>query len=83
VAGLRRLPGVEDVGCVSRVVTVHGERQVIAQVGAELVRRDVLPPDLSVRVPDLEAALLRLLDDDARDDPDTRLSARPNRRYHR
>jgi hypothetical protein len=46
-------------------VTVHGDRQVIAQVGAELVRRGSVPADLDVDVPDLEAALLHLLADPA------------------
>ena len=38
--------------------------QVIAQVGAELVRRGPVPADLDVELPDLESALLHLLDDD-------------------
>ena len=36
---------------------------MIAQVGAELVRRGPVPADLDVEVPDLESALLHLLDD--------------------
>jgi ABC-2 type transport system ATP-binding protein len=44
--------------------TVHGERRVIAHVGAELVRRDQIPADLRVEVPDLESALIELLESD-------------------
>jgi hypothetical protein len=40
---------------------VHGARQVIAQVGAELVRRGEIPDDLTVTLPNLESALLGLL----------------------
>ncbi|HEV7204116.1 MAG TPA: ABC transporter ATP-binding protein [Jatrophihabitans sp.] len=59
---LRRLPGVADVTEAGGRIAVHGERQVIAHVGAELVRRGRVPADLDVDVPDLEAALLHLLD---------------------
>lgn len=61
---LHRLPGVREVSVLRERMTVHGDRQVIAQVGAELVRRGEVPADLDVEVPDLEAALLHLLDDD-------------------
>ncbi|HEU5265734.1 MAG TPA: ABC transporter ATP-binding protein [Jatrophihabitans sp.] len=61
VAELRRLPGVREVQTAGDRVEVHGERQVIAQVGAELVRRGSVPADLDVDVPDLESALLHLL----------------------
>ncbi len=61
---LRRLPGVGDVRAARGRIEVRGERQVIAQVGAELVRRGPVPSDLDVEVPDLEAALLHLLDDE-------------------
>jgi hypothetical protein len=64
-AHLRRLPGVQDVDVMQHQIRVRGERQVIAQVGAELVRRGTIPVDLDVEVPDLEAALLHLLDADA------------------
>lgn len=63
-AGLRQLPGVRDVACVAGRVQVHGDRSAIAHVGAELVRRGSVPADLSVELPDLEAALLHLLDGD-------------------
>jgi ABC-2 type transport system ATP-binding protein len=63
VDALRLLPGVGAVRAVGARIEVHGDRQVIAQVGAELVRRGPVPSDLDVEVPDLEAALLHLLDD--------------------
>ncbi|MDO9378427.1 MAG: ABC transporter ATP-binding protein [Nocardioidaceae bacterium] len=43
-------------------VTVRGDRSSIAHVGAWLVGRGSIPADLRVDVPDLETALLRLLD---------------------
>jgi ABC-2 type transport system ATP-binding protein len=58
---VRRLPGVRTVDTVRGRLQVTGERQVIAQVGAELVRRGAIPDDLDVEVPDLAAALLHLL----------------------
>lgn len=60
--GLTELPGVREVTRSAGTVTVHGQRQVIAQVGAWLVPRGPVPTDLRVEVPDLEAALLALLD---------------------
>ena len=62
VVGLTGLPGVREVTRAAGTVTVHGQRQVIAQVGAWLVPRGPVPTDLRVEVPDLEAALLALLD---------------------
>jgi ABC-2 type transport system ATP-binding protein len=62
---LRRLPGVRDVRTDGGRFEVRGERQVIAQVGAVLVQHGHVPADLDVEVPDLEAALLHLLDDNA------------------
>lgn len=62
VRGLRALPGVTGVEHEAGAVTVTGERQVIAQVGAWLVARGPVPADLRVEVPDLEQALLALLD---------------------
>ncbi len=59
---LRTLPGVEDASYDAGQLTVHGERQSIAQVGGWLVTRGPIPPDLHVEVPDLESALLALLD---------------------
>ena len=61
--GLRRLDGVRQVERDGAQVSVHGSRRIIAHVGAELVRLGSVPDDLTVEVPDLEAALLGLLDD--------------------
>lgn len=62
---LRGLPGVRDIRTGRGRVEVRGERQVIAQVGAVLVHHGPVPTDLDVEVPDLESALLHLLDDDS------------------
>jgi ABC-2 type transport system ATP-binding protein len=65
-AALRAVRGVHDVELVatgaSAQVAVRGERSSIAHVGAWLVGRGDIPSDLRVDVPDLEAALLTLLD---------------------
>ncbi len=60
-SGLRALAGVRAVSCAGGRVTVHGQRQIIAQVGAELVRRGRIPDDLTVEIPNLQSALLGLL----------------------
>ncbi len=62
VRDLQKLPGVRQVVREAGTVTVHGERQAIAHVGAWLVPRGPIPADLRVDVPDLESALLALLD---------------------
>src|SRR3954451_17392680 len=67
---LRRLPGVQRVELVGDRVLVHGDRPSIARVGAELVHGGEVPPDLDVVLPDLEAALLHLLDETAIATPD-------------
>lgn len=60
---VNRLPGVRAVTRDRNQVVVHGDREVIAHVGAWLVRRPgPVPADLHVAVPDLETALLALLD---------------------
>ena len=59
---LRQTDGVRSVEQVGGQVTVHGDRRIIAHVGAILVRRGSVPDDLSVRVPNLEDALLELLE---------------------
>ena len=59
---LRSLTGVRSVARVDERIEVRGDRRIIAYVGADLVRRDAVPDDLTVEVPDLEAALLGLLD---------------------
>jgi ABC-2 type transport system ATP-binding protein len=58
---LRRLDGVREVERAGPRVTVYGSRLIIAHVGAALVRWDTVPADLSVHIPSLEDALLRLL----------------------
>lgn len=66
VRSLRDVRGVQDVtsapGGSSTQITVRGERSSIAHVGAWLTDRGDIPADLRVDVPDLEAALLTLLD---------------------
>ena len=62
LAALRRLPGVADVARHGDQVSVHGDRAVIAHAGAWLLTRGRVPEDLRVEVPDLETALLTLLD---------------------
>lgn len=59
---LRGLDGVCTVERIDDRLEVRGDRRIIAYVGAELVRYDTVPGDLTVEVPDLEAALLGLLD---------------------
>jgi ABC-2 type transport system ATP-binding protein len=60
---LNRLPGVHLVTREHGQLVVRGERAVIAHVGAWLVSRpEPIPADLRVDVPDLESALLALLD---------------------
>jgi len=66
---LRGLPGVTDVSRAGDQVTVHGEREVIAHTGAWLVSRGRIPHDLRVDVPDLETALLTLLDQPVEQSP--------------
>jgi ABC-2 type transport system ATP-binding protein len=62
MAALRALPGVRDVARIGDRVTVHGDRTAIAHTGGWLVTRGPIPADLRVDVPDLEEALLALLD---------------------
>jgi ABC-2 type transport system ATP-binding protein len=59
---LGALPGVDEVSLSDGRMTIRGDRVSIAHVGAALVRAGRVPPDLSVQVPDLEDALLGLLD---------------------
>jgi ABC-2 type transport system ATP-binding protein len=72
---LGRLPGAQSVDRIDTRVEVHGDRAVIAHTGAALVAADFLPADLSVQMPDLEDALLDLLDSDAPSDGDREPSA--------
>jgi len=55
------LPGVRQVHRDGAAVEVHGDRTMVAHVGAELVRSGRVPSDLAVLMPDLEAALVSLL----------------------
>ena len=60
---LNRLPGVHGVTHERDQVSIRGGRDVIAHVGAWLVGRGTpIPADLRVDIPDLETALLTLLD---------------------
>ncbi len=60
---LDRLPGVLGVTLDRGQVAVRGDRTAIAHVGAWLVGTGrAIPADLRVDVPDLESALLTLLD---------------------
>jgi ABC-2 type transport system ATP-binding protein len=70
---LRGLPGVQHVTAGGGRIEVYGDRTAIAHVGAELVRSGPVPADLTVELPNLETALLRLLDgaDDPNPNPDT------------
>ncbi|GAB2487256.1 ABC transporter ATP-binding protein [Jatrophihabitans fulvus] len=61
-AELQLLPGVRHATVRHGRIEIEGHRECIAHVGAELVRRDRIPADLHVDVPDLEDALLHLLD---------------------
>ncbi len=62
VDALGRLTGVTGVERRGDRVTVRGGRESIAHVGAWLVAAGRVPSDLDVEVPDLESALLSLLD---------------------
>jgi len=56
------LPGVQRVEVLDGRTVVVGERAAIAHVGAALVAAGDVPDDMAVEQPDLEAALLQLLD---------------------
>jgi hypothetical protein len=57
-----RLDGVRAVRQSGTRVTVDGDRRMIAYVGAALVRHEPVPEDLAVHVPDLNDAMLSLLE---------------------
>jgi ABC-2 type transport system ATP-binding protein len=59
---LRQLDGVREVERAGARVTVHGDRRIIAHVGATLVLWGSVSDDLSVHVPNLDDALLSLLE---------------------
>ena len=77
VQDLWALPGVSAVVGQGDAVTVSGDRRAIAYVGAALVDAGAVPGDLSVQVPDLEQALLALLEGSAEDDCDAGAPAVP------
>lgn len=63
---LNRLSGVTGVTRDRGDVVVRGTREAVVQVGAWMVRTEFpVPADLRVDIPDLEAALITLLDDHA------------------
>jgi ABC-2 type transport system ATP-binding protein len=62
LAEISRLDGVRDVLRSGARITVDGDRRIIAHVGAVLVRHGPVPEDLGVHVPDLEDALLSLIE---------------------
>jgi ABC-2 type transport system ATP-binding protein len=72
---LHDLPGVHEVWFDAGRVTVSGDRTSIAHVGAALVRSGSVPPDLTVEVPNLEDALIELLEAGA---SSTRATAAPH-----
>ena len=57
-----RLDGVRAVRQSGTRVTVDGDRRMIAYAGAALVRHGPVPEDLAVHVPDLNDAMLSLLE---------------------
>jgi ABC-2 type transport system ATP-binding protein len=59
---LRHVGGVHAVTIDGDTVEVHGDRTMVAHVGAELVRVGRVPDDLWVKVPDLEDAVIGLLE---------------------
>jgi ABC-2 type transport system ATP-binding protein len=67
--GLERLQGVDEVLLHGDRVTIRGQRTSIAHIGCALVHAGPVPADLSVEVPDLEDALVELLQQASADDP--------------
>jgi ABC-2 type transport system ATP-binding protein len=57
-----QVAGVWKVSVNGDRVAVHGNRKSIAYLGAYLVRAGTIPADLTVTVPDLEDALIDLLE---------------------
>lgn len=62
LAEISRVDGVRDVRRTGARITVDGDRRIIAHVGAALVRHGSVPDDLGVHVPDLDDAMLSLLE---------------------
>ncbi len=72
---LNRLPGVTGVTRDRRDVVIRGTREAIAQVGAWMVGSGrAVPADLRIDIPDLEAALLTLLEEDRTQTRQSRLT---------
>jgi ABC-2 type transport system ATP-binding protein len=61
-ADLRALTGVRTVDVTGSTVAIDGDREMIAYVGARLTATGRVPADLWVKVPDLEDAVVHLLD---------------------
>jgi len=59
---LEHLEGVRRVVRENARTCVHGDRRSVARVGAAMVRHGRIPDDLTVRIPNLDDALLGLLD---------------------
>jgi ABC-2 type transport system ATP-binding protein len=59
---LRQLDGVREMQRAGADITVHGDRRIIAHVGASLVRHGMVPDNLGVHVPSLEDAVLTLME---------------------
>ncbi len=77
-ARMAAVPGARAVRVDAGGIVVDGERRMVAHVGAVLVALDAVPDDLHVQLPDLEAALLHLLDStDAGAAPDPAASPFP------
>lgn len=67
---INHLPGVQTVTVEGGTTVVHGDREMIAHLSAWLLsRREPIPNDLRVDIPDLETALLTLLDQTPLDQP--------------
>jgi ABC-2 type transport system ATP-binding protein len=67
MARIHELDGVRTLDRRGARIEVRGDRAIIARVGAVLVDDGPVPDDLNVRMPDLEDALLDLLDSDSAD----------------
>jgi ABC-2 type transport system ATP-binding protein len=63
------IDGVKEVHRGTKRIQVSGDRRMIAHVCAALVQRGDVPEDLSVVMPDLEDALVALLNGDAAQTP--------------
>jgi ABC-2 type transport system ATP-binding protein len=61
---LRHVPGVRSVRFDRNEIEAIGASQMIVRIGAELVARDRVPPEVRVAHPSLEEALLSLLADE-------------------